>query len=76
MTIKETRCYGESCGTIMKKHKNCLGQYILHIEDGERRVSVCVGKGLFEMYEIGSKVMVGHIGRKLINIQSAANEMH
>ena len=68
--------YREFCGTIVKKQQNCLGQYVFRMEDETQCISVCVGTGLFEMYEIGSKVTVGLVGRKLINIRPATDESH
>ncbi len=61
--------YAEHSGILIKKSKNLLGEYIFKVNDGTKTISVKVGKALFEMYQVNSKITIGYIGRKLINIR-------
>ena len=67
--MRDLRCYRECSGAIVKKYRNCFGQYVFQIDDPNGRVIVCVGKGLFKMYDIDTNVIVGIVGRKLVNIR-------
>ena len=61
--------YSEHRGKLIRKYKNFIGQYIFVLKNEKECVSVCVGKGLFDFYEIGEMLIVGKIGRKVINIR-------
>ena len=61
--------YKEYTGILEKKFKNIWGEHIFKVNDGTKTVSVKVGKALFDRYQLNSKVMIGYIGKKLINIR-------
>lgn len=61
--------YREIRGIIKRKYKNIFGKYIFVIADKDKEVSLFVGKGLYEMYNVKEQVTVGHIKKKLINIR-------
>ncbi len=61
--------YEEHRGILEEKEKNIFGKYTFKVNDGTKIVSVKVGKALFDMYQLNSKVTIGHIGKKLINIR-------
>lgn len=61
--------YGEHRGILEKKVKNIWGEYVFKVNDGTKAISVKVGKGLFDMYQLNSQVTIGYIGKKLINIR-------
>ena len=61
--------YKEIRGIIKRKYRNILGKYIFVISDNDEEVSVYVGKGLYEMYNVQEQITVGHIKKKLVNIR-------
>ncbi|MDF2505767.1 MAG: hypothetical protein K0R06_3262 [Clostridium sp.] len=61
--------YEEHRGILEKKVINIWGEYIFKVNDGSKTVSVKVGKALFDMYQLNSKVTIGYKGKKLINIR-------
>ncbi len=62
--------YKEIRGTLYKKRHTVFG-YRFYIWDNSNTVAVTVGKGIFfdAHYNVGKKLTVGYIGRKLINIR-------
>ena len=61
--------YNEHRGTLIKKYRNILGRYVFIIGENEKNSKVYVGKGIFKKTEVGSKLTIGEINRKLINIR-------
>lgn len=61
--------YQDHTGTIIKKHRNFLGRYIITIDGGLEKISVIVGKGIYNTFNIGQGLIIGHCGKKLINIR-------
>lgn len=46
-----------------------LGRYVFIIGENEKNSKVYVGKDIFKKTELGSKLTIGEINRKLINIR-------
>ena len=65
--------YKELRGILIKKTKNIFWEYIFKVNDGTKTVSVKVGKGLFDKYQLNSQLTIGFKGKKLINIRSGFN---
>ncbi len=61
--------YQDHTGTITKKHRGFFGQYIITIDDGSKKIPIIVGKGIYDTSNIGQSFVVGHCGKKLINIR-------
>lgn len=66
--------YKEIRGTLIKKKRTVIGNHYLYINDGNHTVSVIIGKGAFNLYSVGSKLTVGYIGHRLINIRTGIVE--
>lgn len=60
--------YTEHRGVLVKKYRS-LFAYIFVIEEKGTKIKVNVGKGLYHSIAVGSRLTVGKIGRKLINIR-------
>ena len=71
-----TADYKEIRGTIIKKKQTVFGRRYLYISDGDRTVSVVIGKSAFDFYTVGMKMTVGYVSHKLINCRPgiAGNE--
>ena len=55
---------------MISKYRNFLGKYIFVIDENGTHSKVFVGKYIFDDTELGSKLTVGELNRKLINIHS------
>ena len=65
----------EHTGAIIKKNRDIFHRHLFTIDTGIQNISVVVGKGLFDLYNIGDIITVGHIGKKLVNIRPAEYRM-
>ena len=63
--------YNDFSGTIVKKSHNILFGYRFTLQSGSDTLTVSVGKGLYDIYSEGAQLIIGHIGKKLINIRPA-----
>lgn len=61
--------YSEHKCILIKKHRG-LFHYTWSLDDNGKRFKVNVGKMLYDRVQIGEKLTVGRIGRKLINIRT------
>lgn len=61
--------YSEHRGVVVKKYRNLLGKCVLVLDENNILIKVNVGKTLYQVIEIGCKLTIGKIGRKLINIR-------
>jgi len=61
--------YKEYTGGIIQKKKDLFSRCFFMVEAGMKKITVKVGKGLFDLYDIGDNVTIGHIKKKLINIR-------
>ena len=66
---KMLKNYRDHRGVIIKKYRTFWGRYIFLIEENGIRHKIDVGKRVFESFELGSKITVGVMNRKLINIR-------
>ncbi len=62
------RKYKNTNGTVKSKSRSLFGFYIKILDDFGSLVTVKVGDVLYHKILIGSKISVGHIGKRLINI--------
>ena len=60
--------YNEHRGMLVKKYRNIWGKYVFVINENDKTSKVYVGKDIFEDTKLDSKLTVGEINRKLINI--------
>ena len=63
------KTYNDYQGFLMQKYKNFFGKYVFVIEQDSNAVKFYVGKGVFDSFAVGSKLTVGLLGKKLINIR-------
>ena len=61
--------YKEHRGSLIKKYRNVFGKYVFVIDENGEKSKVYVGKCIYDDTELGSKLTVGEISRKLINIR-------
>ena len=61
--------YKEHRGILIKKYRSVFGKYVFVIEENNIRSKVYVGKCIYADTKLGSKLTVGEINRKLINIR-------
>lgn len=61
--------YQEIRGKLIRKKRSLFGKYFFYISNGEKTVSVIIGKGAWHLYDVGSELTVGYIGHMLINIR-------
>jgi len=59
----------EHTGLITEKKRDIFRRHIFVIKSAGQNISVIVGKGLFDLHNIGDAITVGHIGKKLMNIR-------
>lgn len=63
------KVYKEHSGSLIKKYRNILGKYVFVIDENGKKAKVCVGNSIYKNTELGSKLTVGEINRKLVNIR-------
>lgn len=61
--------YKEHRGSLIKKYRTFFGKYVFVIDENNKKSKVCVGKSIYEDTKLGSKLTIGEINRKLINIR-------
>ena len=64
------RNYQDHTGSIIKKHRGIFGRHIITINAGSEKVSVIVGKGIYDSHHVGDGLIIGHCGKKLLNIRA------
>ncbi len=60
--------YSEHHCVLIKKYRT-LFHYVWLLDDGGKKLRVNVGKALYDEKQIGTKLTIGRIGRRLINIR-------
>ena len=63
------KAYNDYQGFLIRKYKSFFGKYVFVIEQDSNTVKFYVGKGIFDSVAVGSKLTVGLLGKKLINIR-------
>ena len=61
--------YKDTQGILIQKYRNLIGQYIFVLLENNSKIKVNVGKGIYMNAKIGSEWIIGHLGRKLINVR-------
>ena len=69
MIDKYMRKYSEHHCLLVKKYRTIF-RYVWVLEENESRFKIHVGKSLYLHHHIGSRLTIGRIGKKLINIRS------
>ncbi len=64
-----TKNYKEHRGTLSKKYRNLFGKYVFIIDEKGIKSKIFVGKYIYKDYELGSKLTIGELDHKLINIR-------
>lgn len=65
------KAYDDFSGIIIKKSYGILFGYRFTMQNDSDKLTVSVGKGLYDIYPEGTQLIIGHIGKKLINIRLA-----
>ena len=68
--------YCDYRGILIRKYRNFWGKYVFVIDENGTAYKAYVGKGIFEAFEVGSKITVGVLNRKLINIRPGLCKVH
>ena len=63
------KTYNDYQGFLIRKYKSFFGKYVFVIEQDSNTVKFYVGKGIFDSVAVGSKLTVGLLGKKPINIR-------
>lgn len=61
--------YKEHRGVLIRKYQDFWGRFVFVIEEENIKSKIYVGKGLYQNIKVGSKLTVGELNRKLINIR-------
>ena len=61
--------YNEHRGILIKKYRNLFGKYLFIIDESGNNSKIYVGKYIYEETKVGTKLTIGEIDRKLINIR-------
>ena len=59
----------EHLGSLIKKYRNFFGKYVFVVDESGEKSKVYVGKCIYEATKLGSKLTIGEINRKLVNIR-------
>ena len=61
--------YSEHRGILVKKYRSFFGKYVFVMDENGVPSKVYVGRCIYEDAKIGSKLTVGEINHKLVNIR-------
>ena len=61
--------YNEHRGILIRKYRNFWGKYVFVIDGNGNTSKIYVGKCIYDETELGAKLTIGEIKRKLINIR-------
>lgn len=61
--------YKDVEGILVRKYRNIFGKYVFVMDENGIKTKIFVGKGLYEMTKLGTKLTMGHINGRLINIR-------
>ena len=68
MVDEYMRKYSEHHCLLVKKYRTVF-HYVWVLEENENRFKIHVGKSLYLHHQIGSRMTIGRIGKKMINIR-------
>ena len=61
--------YTEHRGSLINKYRNFWGKYVFVVDEDGKKSKVYVGRCIYEDAELGSRLTIGEINRKLVNIR-------
>ncbi len=61
--------YNEHRCVLIKKYRNLYGKYVFVIDENDKNLKIYIGKCVYEDTQIGSKLTIGEMDCKLINIR-------
>ena len=61
--------YKEHRGVLAEKYRSIFGKYVFVIDEKGEKNKIYVGKYIYQDVKLGSKITVGELHHKLINIR-------